>query len=318
MISEKDIKYRSVIFISAMEAKNFSTRNGELLLQDGTGKTLTKYPFNKIAALLVAGNFSLTTNVLEKLSDNLVPVCLMKASLRPLLWKADMAEANFLLRRRQYAIEKNDIAIARKIIGNKIDNQQRLLRLGGDSDEYDLEKIGQYKAQALRAQSYEDLMKSEAHAARLFFRTYFAPLRWTSRKPRLKSDPVNAALDIGYTILFNYVEANLRLFGFDLYIGVFHREWFRRKSLVCDIMEPFRCIVDRETLLDFKGKAFRKSDFEEKGGQYVLKKEQVSKYYRNYVEAIVNYKEDIFLYVQNYYRSFMKGSQSDCYPTFEI
>ena len=175
-----------------------------------------------------------------------------------------------------------------------------------------------YEKEAGKTLYYKTLMKTEAHAAKLFFRNWFAPLRWSSRKPRMKSDPINASLDIGYTILFNFVEANLRLFGFDLYVGVFHREWFRRKSLVCDIMEPFRCIIDKETLLDFRGKAFKKTDFELKNGQFVLKKEFIPKYYRNYTEAIIKYKMEIFRYIRDYYRSFMKGSLPGNYPRFNI
>ena len=133
MISEKDIKYRSLVFVSAQEPKNLSTRNGELLLCDSSGRTLTKYPFNKIEALLVAGNCTLSSNVLERLADNLVPFCLMKTSLRPVLWKADMAEANYLLRIKQYALSKEDITIARVIISNKIHNQHILLQKGEKS-----------------------------------------------------------------------------------------------------------------------------------------------------------------------------------------
>ena len=53
-------------------------------------------------------------------------------------------------------------------------------------------------------------------------------------------------LDIGYTMLFNIVDAMLQIYGFDTYYGVFHRCFYMRKSLVCDIMEPMRPIIDYE------------------------------------------------------------------------
>ena len=46
----------------------------------------------------------------------------------------------------------------------------------------------------------------------------------------MKSDVLNVTLDIGYSILFNFMESFIRMFGFDLYVGVFHRLWFKRKS----------------------------------------------------------------------------------------
>ena len=73
---------------------------------------------------------------------------------------------------------------------------------------------------------------------------YFDNVQWNGRKPRIKSDYVNVVLDIGYTMLFNIVDAMLQVYGFDTYYGVFHKCFYMRKSLVCDIMEPIRPIID--------------------------------------------------------------------------
>ena len=54
-------------------------------------------------------------------------------------------------------------------------------------------------------------------------------------------------MDIGYTYLFNFIDALLRLYGFDTYLGFYHKEFYQRKSLVCDVVEPFRCIIDKNT-----------------------------------------------------------------------
>ena len=61
--------------------------------------------------------------------------------------------------------------------------------------------------------------------------------------------------------LFNFIECFLRMYGFDLYVGVFHRLWFKRKSLVCDVMEPFRCIIDRAVRTAYHRKQFSVKDF---------------------------------------------------------
>lgn len=53
--------------------------------------------------------------------------------------------------------------------------------------------------------------------------TYFDNVQWNGRKPRIKSDYVNVVLDIGYTMLFNIVDAMLQVYGFDTYYGVFHK-----------------------------------------------------------------------------------------------
>lgn len=151
-----------------------------------------------------------------------------------------------------------------------------------------------------------------------FFEAFFQDLNWSGRKPRIKSDCTNAALDIGYTILFNYMECFLRMYGFDLYIGVFHRNWFKRKSLVCDIMEPFRCIIDRTIRTSFNKKVFSEKDFIITKGTYRLRIDMNSKYSKTFFDALIKYKNEVFKYVQSYYRCFMQNKKTSNYPTFHI
>ena len=67
------------------------------------------------------------------------------------------------------------------------------------------------------------------------------------------------------------MESYIKMFGFDLYVGVYHRLWFKRKSLVCDLIEPFRCIIDHATLLAFNRKQFTSQDFTVNKQEYRLK-----------------------------------------------
>lgn len=70
------------------------------------------------------------------------------------------------------------------------------------------------------------------------------------------------------------------MYGFDLYVGVYHRLWFKRKSLVCDLMEPFRCLIDHTVLLAFNRRQFVEQDFEIIKGEYRLKYKKSRDYYR--------------------------------------
>lgn len=318
MFSEKDIKYRTVLFLNAIEGRSLSVRNGELLISETqTGTTVSKLAFQKLLAVFVIGKCSITSPVVEALSKHGVAFCLLKESLRPLLWKADMAEGNYLLRRRQHTFEKENISIAKVLIRNKTENQARLLQRYPDTEQtvLTLETITE---RISNTDSYEGLMLLEAKAAKRFFSKWFRNFDFSGRKPRIKSNPVNASLDIGYTVLFNFVESNLRLFGFDLYVGVYHRLFFERKSLVCDIMEPFRCIVDMETRKSFSNKTFKNSDFKEKNKAFTLQPGKSYQYCKTYAQAILTYKMDIFRYVRDYYRSFMKGNAPENYPVFLI
>jgi len=171
---------------------------------------------------------------------------------------------------------------------------------------------------ALHSIDYTELMGIEGHAAKVFFSAYYQDLEWKGRHPRIKGDYINAILDIGYTYLFNFIECFVRMFGFDIYVGVYHRLWFKRKSLICDLMEPFRCIIDRTVRTAVNRMQFKKSDFDLYKGEYRLKIEMNKEYSKVFFDALIPYKNDIFKYVQQYYRCFMNNRNLDQYPQFAI
>lgn len=320
MFTNKDIEYRGVYVINCINDRDLRVSSGELLLEDLQEKrVLTKLPFQKILALFIVGHIRITTPLIEKCKKHNVALVVMKPSLRPVFYWADSAEANFLIRQRQYAFDKNDISIARIIVANKIANQKVLLKNTRKKDNLTvlaIEKCVEYENAVLQAAEYNELMGIEGRTAKLFFTAYFQEMGWSGRKPRIKSDYINATLDIGYTYLFNFIECFVRMFGFDIYVGVYHRLWFKRKSLICDLMEPFRCIVDRTVRTAINRKQFSEKDFETHKGEYRLKIENNKVYSQVFFDSIVPYKSEIFRYIQSYYRCFMGKKDIGQYPNF--
>ena len=322
MFTNKDIEFRSIYVINCITDRELRVSSGELLLEDmQEHKVLTKLPFQKILALFVIGHIHVTTPLIEKCKKNNVALVVMKPSLRPVFYWSDAAEANFLVRKQQYEYGKDDISIARVLVENKIANHLKLLQRTRKKDTLTTEAIkncGLYAQQARQATDYNGLMGTEGIAAKTFFTAYFQDMDWNSRKPRIKTDYLNATLDIGYTFLFNFIECFARMFGFDLYVGVYHRLWFKRKSLVCDLMEPFRCIIDKTTRTAINRKQFCAKDYDVIKGEYRLKREMNKEYCKVFFDALVPYKAEIFRYVQSYYRCFMGSKDINIYPKFEI
>jgi CRISPR-associated endonuclease Cas1 len=322
MFTSKDVEFRSVYVINCLKDRELRVSSGELLLEDmESHQTLTKLPFQKILALFIVGHIHVTTPLIEKCKKNNVALVVMKPSLRPVFYWADAAEANFLVRKKQYEFSKEDISIARILVENKIANQEVLLRRTRKRDELTLSTIDncrQFREQALYSSEYNELMGIEGLAAKLFFATYFQDLNWKGRRPRIKGDYINAILDIGYTYLFNFIECFVRMFGFDIYVGVYHRLWFKRKSLICDLMEPFRCIIDRTVRTAINRLQFKESDFNLWKGEHRLKPEKNKDYSIIFFDALIPFKNDIFKYVQQYYRCFMNNRESEQYPRFTI
>lgn len=326
MFTHKDIEYRTIFVINCIHERSLRVSNGELLLEEQIEdsdkmKTLTKLPFQKILALFVIGHIRITTPLIEKCQKFGVALVVMKPSLRPVFFWANSAEANFLLHQRQYELQKDDISIARIIVENKIRNQLQAL-----ADTRRKDTLTEQSCQTIKATldtlpdvcDYDSLMGIEGVAAKAFFNAFYQDHEWHQRRPRTKCDALNATLDIGYTMLFNYIECFLRMFGFDLYVGVYHRMWFRRKSLVCDIMEPFRPIIDKAVRTAWNRKQFSEKDFQIQKGEYRLKFENNADYCRVFFDALIPYKAEVFRYVQAYYRCFMGKKSVTQYPTFKL
>lgn len=323
MYTHKDISVRTIFVINCIEHERcLRVVNGELMLEeknDGVNKTLTKIPFQKLLALFVIGHVTVTTPLIDKCRKFNVALIVMKPNLRPVFFWSVSAEANFLLRRRQYEFHIEDISVATILVENKIQNQLAALQKTRRKDLLTIDAIKSCQS-AIECihdmKVYNKLMGLEGFVSKSFFQAYFQDFEWNGRLPRTKLDVLNVTLDIGYSILFNFIESFVRMFGFDLYIGVYHRTWFRRKSLVCDLMEPFRCIIDHTVLLAFNRKQFRKTDFIRNKSEYILKSECCSSYYNIFFKALVVYKMEIFAFVQSYYRCFMKKSSQKVYPKF--
>lgn len=326
MYTHKDIEYRSVFVINCINERSLRVSNGELLLEEqiensDKNKTLTKLPFQKILALFVIGHIKITTPLIEKCQKFGVALVVMKPSFRPVFFWANFAEANFLLHKKQYEFDKQDISIAKIIVYNKISNQIQALVDTRCRDEVMIKAINtlrNFLPLILKESDYDALMGIEGLAAKLYFQVFFKNFDWNQRRPRTKCDELNVTLDIGYTMLFNYIECYLRMFGFDIYVGVYHRLWYRRKSLVCDIMEPFRPIIDKIIRAAWNRGQFSKDDFILVKGEYRLKYEKNSYYCNVFFNALIVYKMEVFKHVQSYYRCFMGKKSVEQYPIFKL
>ena len=106
------------------------------------------------------------------------------------------------------------------------------------------------------AKSVEEARAIEASAARIYWPAVAqllpSELGFKKRLPRSRippggrSDPFNAALNIGYAVLRKEVWRAVFLAGLNPYVGFLHKPRPGRMSLVLDLMEEFRpALVDR-------------------------------------------------------------------------
>ncbi len=108
----------------------------------------------------------------------------------------------------------------------------------------------------------------------------------------------------------------LNIYGFDTYCGVLHKQFYMRKSLSCDLIEPFRIIVDIQVRKSVNLKQFVKEDFEINNLSYRLKWDCNKKYVSILLSAILEHKNEIFIYIQSYYRAFIKSKRTEEFPIY--
>lgn len=164
-----------------------------------------------------------------------------------------------------------------------------------------------------RPDNYE-IMGIEGVVAKVYFNRLFKEFEWNGRQPRVKRDKINLLMDIGYTILFNYIEAILNIYGFDVYKGNLHKEFYKRKSLVCDIIEPFRPIIDYKIRKCMKLRQLDNYKYTIDNGQYHIDWKDGMNFMLLMLEGINEYKREIFKYIQQYYRWTMKEKGIEEFP----
>ena len=157
-----------------------------------------------------------------------------------------------------------------------------------------IEKLDGYLKNIVKIQDDKTLLGLEGSAARVYFPQIFDIVNWKVRKPRIKCDYINSTLDIGYNLLFNMIDSLLQVYGFDVYCGIYHKEFYMRKSLACDMVEPLRPIIDMEVRKAINLKQCKQDDFELIQGQYCLNYKKSPAYVSFLMEAILEQKDNIF------------------------
>lgn len=318
MMSTRDFEYKQIAFVFTTDGEKISFKNDNLIVTDKDGKVKHQSTCYRLFALFICGDFCLTSGVLERSKKFGFTIVFMTPNLRITSIMPAKAEGNVLLRKKQYAYDKTEIAS--HVIANKIHNQTFLLKKKRKKTEEEkkvIAKLEQYEKDVLKPDlTVQEIMGIEGISAKLYFKTLFADYNWHSRQPRVKNDITNTLMDIGYTILFNIVNALLEMYGFDVYVGILHTQFFHRKSLVCDLEEPFRPIIDNAILKAMNLGQINEKDFWKNQNQYILPWKNSKKYVEIILEALLEYKNEIFIYLQSYYRAFMRDKLIKEFPVF--
>lgn len=317
MLSIPDFDKKQIIVVLAREGEKIRLLNGNLIVMDPEGKTKLQVSCYRLFLILIIGHISLTTAMIQEAAKFGFGFALFTPGFRYYAMIGGLKEGNTLLKEKQYAFQSPELA--KHLIRNKIAGQYDALTGQRNKNELirdAMVSLKGYYAEVSSADSRGTVMAYEGLASKLYFRYFFNDMSWQGRQPRVKRDWINSALDIGYTVLFSFVEALLNAYGFDTYRGILHTQFYMRKSLVCDLVEPFRVLIDAAVKKGYHLSQIGEKDFTIVNHRYELSWANTPKYVKLFLEAILAEKDTIFLYIQQYYRCFMKGTEAERFPFY--
>ncbi len=234
----------------------------------------------KVESIVISNQAMITSQVVVMALEHNIDVIFLDGYGDPIgrIWFAKMG-STALIRRRQIEAAESPLGteLVSDMVGQKLENQIAFLKKlmyarPGREEAFrtPIERITKAKEEikaddnnkleALR----NHLMGIEGTAGRNYFqclsRIMPEKYRFDGRSRRPAHDPFNACLNYCYGMLYGLVEKACILSGLDPYVGFLHTDNYNKKSLVFDLIEPFRIYGDQTAAYLFTGKKI-KDDF---------------------------------------------------------
>ncbi len=234
----------------------------------------------KVESIVVSNKAMITTQVMVLALEHKIDVVFLDKYGDPIgrVWFSKMG-STAAIRRKQLTAADSQMGVeyVRDLIREKMTNQDRFLkklmysRPGRESLFEDaITGIGNALAKLDEKEDenpddiWERFRSVEGPAGRAYFQCLSKIIpekyRFEKRSRRPAKDPFNAVLNYCYGILYGRVEKACILAGLDPFVGFMHTDNYNKKSMVFDLVEPFRIYAEQTSVYLFTGKK-AKDDF---------------------------------------------------------
>ncbi|MGB9890674.1 MAG: CRISPR-associated endonuclease Cas1 [Anaerolineae bacterium] len=246
------------------------------------GEVLAEAPLLHLEQVLVLGTgVALSADAIRACCTAGIPIHFLDPAGRPYAALYSAGLTGTVLTRREQLLAYRDrrgVELAVAFARGKITNQANFLRYAAKYREEAAPEVGRLlKEEAERVQGSldelrhlkgdsveevrEQILSIEGRAAQRYWDALKAVVPesygWPGRVTRGAQDPVNAALNYGYGILYGQVERALVLAGLDPYGGFIHADRPGKPSLVFDLIEEFRTVVVDRTVVGMTTKGMK-------------------------------------------------------------
>jgi CRISPR-associated protein Cas1 len=251
--------------VAQVNGAKVGVRGMSVRVTDKDGAVLKELPIANVESLSLLGSVQVSTQAVQVLAENNIPVAYLSAAGRLLAIIEPCDSVSAEVRRQQvrrFDTPQDALRLTQALVSAKITNQRTLLLRNHASLPASVPaELAKEAEQVARASSIDAVRGHEGQAAAI----YFAHCAGMFRKPELAQqfdtngrqrrpppDPINSCLSMAYTMLTHECVAALRLASLEPSVGAFHASRPGRPALALDLMEPFRpLIADSVTIAAF-------------------------------------------------------------------
>ncbi|MEQ9369204.1 MAG: type I-D CRISPR-associated endonuclease Cas1d [Coleofasciculus chthonoplastes F3-SA18-01] len=235
---------------------SFIGKTDERLSVKANKQKLLDVPLIKVDGIVVCGRATVSPAVVTELLNRKIPLTFITGTGKYLGRLEPEMTKNIFVRQAQWqAAGESEAAlhIVRGFIRGKLKNYRTMLtRNQRKYPELTLQKAINRLHRAIAPIEKTDKINSlrglEGAGSAAYFGVFDQLIRvpgfkFTARRRRPPTDPVNAMLSFGYSLLRHDIQSAVNIVGFDPYLGYLHCQQYGRPGLALDLMEEFRPLV---------------------------------------------------------------------------
>lgn len=289
-------------------------KSSNLLRVKEKDKVLQDVRINEICQLNLLGNIQLSTQAIQTLCENEVPICYFSMGGWFYGVTHGLGVRNIYLRQEQFRKAESPsfcLELSKALVAGKIRNQRTMLQRNHiEPPSLALTQMKCMMEDATKATSLETLLGIEGNAARIYFENFSGMIKsinddpgskdlfsnqesnvfsfdFKCRNRRPPKDPVNALLSLAYSMLAKDLTIVCHSVGFDPFLGFYHQPRYGRAPLPLDLMEPFRpLIADSAVLTAINTRMITLQEFIQAGDSVVLTASGRKAFFRAYEQRM--------------------------------
>lgn len=236
-----------------------------------------RIPFENVENIVCFNYMGCSPALMGKCVEKCIPINFVSPQGKFLAKVCGETKGNVFLRVKQIdKFRENGLFLSKNTMAAKFSNTRQVIKrtlhdnteLRDDNElQYVMDTLLSKTNDVFNAETLEEVIGIEGNCAKLYFSIFDKLItnknfKFECRSKRPPLDPINAMLSFIYTLATNEFASSLETVGLDSYIGFCHSLRSGRNSLACDLVEEFRCMIERFVITLVNLKIITYKDFE--------------------------------------------------------